>query len=77
MFVSDETGKKEGNTVCLSINDTSALSKNNICGTSVFKLHSSDYTNYGEIDWEDSIFDEGKTLNIYLVFPKEMLLLHI
>ena len=70
LFVSDETGKKEGNTVCLSINDTSALSKNNICGTSVFKLHSSDYTNYGEIDWEDSIFDEGKTLNIYLVFPK-------
>lgn len=71
LLVSNERGKKQGYTMCLNIVDSTPnfmdSDESNKC---VFMLHSSQYTNLGEIDWHDPSFDKGKEINLYLVFPK-------
>ena len=71
LLVSNETGKKDGYTMTLNfVDSTPDFIKSDETNKCVFMLHSSQYTNLGEIDWQDPIFDKGKELNLYLVFPK-------
>ena len=70
LLVSNERGKAEGYTMCLNFVDSTPLEYSRTENKCVFMLHQSQYTNLGEIDWHDPIFDKGKQLNLYLVFPK-------
>lgn len=70
LLVSNEKGKAERYTMCLNIADFTPLEYQKTENKFVFMLNDSQYTNLGEIDWHDPMFDKGKQLNLYLVFPK-------